>query len=56
MSDEIKNQDVNEVEDLAVNPIADEDLESVAGGRASSCTNGCNATGCCTTLGEAEAF
>jgi hypothetical protein len=43
-----------EVDDLNVNPISDEDLETVAGGTAGNCT-GCWVTFCCTTFsGKAE--
>lgn len=56
MSDETKNQEVNEIEDLAVSPINDEDLDSVAGGARAledGCT-GCVETGCCSTGGASS--
>jgi hypothetical protein len=41
-----------EIEDLNIDPISDEDLDTVAGG-ATACTV-CGWTGCCTTFGADE--
>ena len=38
-----------EIEDLNINPISDEDLETVAGGSASACS-ACGITFCCSTF------
>lgn len=39
-----------EIEDLNVNPISDEDLETVAGG--SAACSGCGITICCSTFSD----